>query len=178
MCILTICYCRTVYLTHTGLPVDEVEESETTAAFSYTTTSSHTTMSTYASTSSDGTTTHRYRDTRPDCHEIQRAQFDKLQVELKELRLSFERSLRQMESRTHSLLWSVSRRLERMTEARDRNSDASHRPKTLMTLGHFLSSSVAAVTPSSEPPGRRPWTCTSEVSMARKAITPEKKELC
>lgn len=134
--------------------MEELGEGGTTAAFSYATTSPHTSTSSYTSTSSDDTTTHSYRDTRSDCQEIQRAQFDKLQVELRDMRLSFERSLRLMESRTHSLLWSVSRRLERLTEARDRNPDNSHRPKTIMTLGRFLSSGVAAVTPSSQPPGQ------------------------
>ncbi|GLD59492.1 hemicentin-2-like protein [Lates japonicus] len=119
--------------------------------------SSHTTMSPYTTTSLQPTTTQRDTDTRLDNQDLldtQRAWFDKLHVELMEMRQSFERSLRQMESRTHSLLWSMSRRLERMTEALDRNSAPSHH-KTFVSLRHLLPSSVSAVTPSSQPPGSR-----------------------
>lgn len=125
----------------------------------HTTTSPHTTMSPYTTTSSRvnkspyATTQHRDRDTqgqasRSDKQEfldIQASWFDKLKLDLVEMRLSFERSLRQMESRTHSLLWSMSRRMERMTEAMDHNSAPSHQTKTYLSLSRSLSSDVAAM---------------------------------
>ncbi|TDH03773.1 hypothetical protein EPR50_G00145310 [Perca flavescens] len=69
--------------------------------------------------------------------------------------LSFERGLRQMESGTHSLLWSISRRLEGTTEAMDHNSAPSPHPKTSISLRRLVSSGVPAVTPSSKHPGSR-----------------------
>lgn len=130
-------------LAPTGLP-EEKEEGGVT--------SPHTSMSPYTTTSLHATTTQSDRDTRSDNKDW----FDKLRAELVELRLSFERSLRQMESRTHSLLWSISRRLERMTETMDSNSAPSHQTKTYLSLSHLLSRGVSAVTPSSQPPGSRP----------------------
>ncbi|XP_040909654.1 neural cell adhesion molecule 1-B-like [Toxotes jaculatrix] len=124
----------------------------------FTTKPSHVTTSPYATTSSQSATTQKDRDTGLDYQDfldIHRAWFDKLQVEMMEMRLSFERSLRQMESRTHSLLWSMSRRLERMAEVMGHNSAPSHH-KTFVSLNRLLPSGISAVTPSSQPPGSRP----------------------
>ncbi len=139
----------------TGLPEEE-EEGGTTS--SHTPMSPYTTTSPHTTTSSHATSTQGDRDTRLDNQDfldIRRVWFDKLQAELVEMRLSFDRSLRQMESRTHSLLWSISKRLERMTEAMERNSALSHQTKTYFSLRRLQSSGVSAVTPSRQPPGSR-----------------------
>ncbi|XP_056255611.1 uncharacterized protein LOC130183894 [Seriola aureovittata] len=109
-------------------------------------------MSLHTTTFSQTILTQRDRDTRLDNRQlldVQHTWFDKLQVELMEMRLSSERSLRQMESRTHSLLWSVSRRPERLTEAMDHNSATSHH-KTFVSLSRLLPSSVSEVSQSPE----------------------------
>lgn len=76
--------------------------------------SPYTSMSPYPSTSSHATTPPKEWGRMLDYQDfldIQRAWFDRLQGELAEMQLSFERSLHQMESCTHSLLWSMSRSL-------------------------------------------------------------------
>uniref|UniRef100_A0A3Q3MXX8 Ig-like domain-containing protein n=1 Tax=Mastacembelus armatus TaxID=205130 RepID=A0A3Q3MXX8_9TELE len=55
---------------------------------------------------------------------------------------------RKMKSRTHSLLWSMSRTVARVIDS----SASSHQPKSFISQSHFLSSDVSAVASSSQPP--------------------------
>nr|XP_046274618.1 uncharacterized protein LOC124075182 isoform X3 [Scatophagus argus] len=148
----------------TGLPEEE-ESGELRTTSSHAATSPHTTMSPqttvslYTTLCSHANTAQEGRDTRlvnQDYMDIQHAWFDKLHAELEEMRLSFDRSLRQMESRTHSLLWSLSRRLEQLTETIDRNSASPHQTKTYLSISHLLSKGASTETHLSQHPVSHP----------------------
>ncbi|KAJ8394558.1 hypothetical protein AAFF_G00045680 [Aldrovandia affinis] len=76
---------------------------------------------------------------------LQQARFDMLQRELGLLRRSINSGLRSMESRAHPLRVSVSRSLERLANAVERQSGPAHPPPTPNAPSHSPAHQLATI---------------------------------